>query len=727
MINKKPTALILILTFVLLMGACQPAGDQGEGDPTLSEQIDTVQEPEASGPFRAVATSAISVELSWDPVEGATGYRIENSFAESEWFAIAVVSSDATSYEDFLTPSNMELDYRLTPLMGDQDGKALNLTVTTPEVIPNPFRVVAVREEPDYSSMGLELPGFDPSTFDPSTFDPTTLDLSGVDTENLDLSSLQPEPVSARARIGPEGGNFSVTGKNGVIYTLDIPPDALDFSTYFVLTPIADIQGYPFSGGYLGAVDIQPQGIIFDTPVTLTFEYPEELITSQLIDPGLVQVAFAYEREGEEFHLTPVATGNASSAQNIMGGDGKVASPNEQGPTLILNIPVSKSQGVGAGHATSREKRDQAANYPPTDEMNRTAQNSAATQAEDDLASLVDAADAIKANNEAKQREERARRNAMDLVVLMKRAPNIMELSSEISRFNSFFNSSGFYELLPEEQDYMFDTAAILLKNWLQPVECPSTEAGIIQAWVRRLRKPVSEFDKALRSHMQKAYPVEGDNWLRAIESVRGCKVQLRLESTVITGDAEASCRYKMVVKVIVPLSWKLNGGFPILQGGPPQGEYNIKYEPKIDILSIKNDGGWCSKIKYEGLAFSEFVVLDLIPEFDKGDQTQKDWLLRSFRMAGDVVKATLTTSYPAPDPDHVGSGSIPEGGDPWGGVMALIRTSGKETPGTLGVSNWKLTGSGEDGILATWKGEGNYTDMANYHHHDTILWIEIQ
>jgi len=207
---------LLIFTAVLVLAACGPTGNVSSGNVDPAIQPDSAPAAETNGPFRAEATSAISVDLSWDPVADATGYRIENSFADSEWFMLAEVDAGQTTYEDFLTPSNMELNYRLTPLLGDQDGKALDLVVTTPEQVPNPFTVVAILEEP--VSIGIDLPGFDASTFDPSTFDPSTLDLSGVDTENLDLSSLQPEPVSALAEIGPEGGMLSVTGANGVIY-----------------------------------------------------------------------------------------------------------------------------------------------------------------------------------------------------------------------------------------------------------------------------------------------------------------------------------------------------------------------------------------------------------------------------------------------------------------------------------------------------------------------------
>lgn len=55
-----------------------------------------------------------------------------------------------------------------------------------------------------------------------------------------------------------------------MVYTLTIPENALRFATIFALTPVKEIQGYPFSGGYQAAVQIEPEGIYFDTPATIS-------------------------------------------------------------------------------------------------------------------------------------------------------------------------------------------------------------------------------------------------------------------------------------------------------------------------------------------------------------------------------------------------------------------------------------------------------------------------
>jgi hypothetical protein len=552
----------------------------------------------------------------------------------------------------------------------------------------------------------------------------------------LDLSSLQPEPVSTHGRIGPAGGSLSVTGKNGIIYTLDVPPDALDFALYFTLTPVAEIHGYPFSGGYLGAVDIQPEGIIFDTPVMLTITFPEELIAAQPTDPEIVQMAFAYERGGEEFHLTPLSPDSVSAAQNTLDGTGKMASPNVKGPTLILNIPMIRTHGVGGGNAKPREMQNHASNHATTDEVNRTAQNSAASQADDDLGDLNEAMDA----SEAKQRQDRARRNAMDLEMIMKRASNIIELNSAISRFNSFFNSSGFFELLPVEREHMFDTAAVLLKNWLQPEKCPSPEAGLIQAWTRRLMKPVSIFDLTLKEHMAANYgDVAVNELLRDIASVQGCKVKLVLKSAVIMSDKDHICRYRMKVTAEVPLSWKNFGsGEAFLQGGPPEKVFNLKYTLPFDFYyEQKIDKDRCSLVEVGGLDKSEFIVVRLAPRFNRvtqaGESDHPDWGPLIYKVGGDADKLTMTFESWGFDNGtyaeyHTETRPIPNLGgdrDMWGGSMAMMATQG--TGGWIGDHDWVLSDAGQGGQIAHWTGKGVYVDIANNHEHDTTLSLEPQ
>jgi len=708
--------------------------------------------------FRAQVTSAISVNLAWDPVEGASGYRIDNQFADSEWFKLAEVDSSQTTYEDFLTPSNMELNYRLTPITGSSEGRALLATVTTPEVVPNPYAITVKLEEPDYNDIGLEIPGFDPSTFDPSTFDPSSLDLSGFDAENLDLSSLGPKPVSAVALIGSEGGSLSVTGKNGITYTLDIPPQALDFGTYFTLTPVAEIDGYPFSGGYYGAVQIWPEGIVFDAPVTITFTFPEGVGPGNTGEMGVLPVAFAFERGGEEFHLKPHDYSSAGISGLPGGVGGKLSSPARQ---VLQQMATSTnvSSAVGAGGATGAEQRNYASTHPTTNPADAAAQNSAANQADDELAPLENPGEATK-EQKAKQEEERQRalRRAAAIEQEMKRAAgNLLSLSRLIDGdFKDFYNYGlDFYRLSTEEQEHIFQTAAILLFNVLESKKCPSDEANLVQAWARRLRNPVSDFDKNLRKPLVSAYPVELDQRLKLLEAVYGCAVKLIFQSTVTfdISNQTDSCRYELTVVATVPLSWKFDGRDVFLQGGAETkgGETipNLRYVEPIKVLSRRSDGKiyWCTDVEYDTLGKSTITVVSLVPVYDDprgsvpgeggGNSIHTDWTLR-WTGGGDVHESTTTMTDKDGNTYSAKGWTARDQGDIWGGAMAGMALS----PGVGGYigdpktsgHKWELLPQPENGAsgrLAQWDPEGDrdgYLILADTKmSHNTRLWLETQ
>lgn len=141
--------------------------------------------------------------------------------------------------------------------------------------------------------------GYDPSAFDTSALDSSAFDLSVLlpeefDPENPDPTLLAPQSISTSGEIGPEGGDISVTGKNGVTYTLSVPPGALPSAQWITLTPVANIDGLPFSGGFVGAVHIDPRGIEFSVPALLAIDVPQ----SEEPLPGAIDIAFGYENMG---------------------------------------------------------------------------------------------------------------------------------------------------------------------------------------------------------------------------------------------------------------------------------------------------------------------------------------------------------------------------------------------------------------------------------------------
>jgi hypothetical protein len=696
-----------------LLGACSGAKTGtvvGQGQ-NISQGESSA--PEHSGPFSAVATSAISVNLAWDPVEGASGYRVENQFGDSEWFVLAELGADATSYEAFLAPSDMELNYRLTPLTGETEVKALNASVTTPPVVPNPYSVVATIEQPDYSNLGLNIPGFDPNTFDPSTFDPSTLDLSALDSENFDPASLMPVSVSSLAYIGPEGGNLSVTGKNDVVYTLEVPPGALSFTTSFVLTPVADIQGYPFSGGWSAAVSIQPEGIYFEIPAKLTIELSDDVLANQLSDPGLQEIAFGYELNGEEFYIKSFSQDTTPTAQKIFSSGTKVASPLHQSGGGN-SISVSWTQSFGSGLGKALELLGFSSEHP-TDSPSRNAeQNDAARKAaqDDDLAPLdyagVEVGSLLERIKQAK--------DAVDFEVLV------------LADFRVLFDTSGYGSLDEGLKEELWNKMLDRAIEFLQPEDCPSPQAGAVQDLVRKLQNPPDGFYKEFTVRLfVKLGEEKAKNLLNAIDAAQGCKLKLVISSTAIE-DNRTDCRVQAVVRAEIPLHWVFDDK-PFLQGSGPikylqqPGTETFDTPIKFEILTKPNVGDeWCTKYEYSNSNPSTFEVIRLYPIFDGKKLT--DWKLERYDGGGQAVKICIATERK----DGDGSSNCQEV-DPaqrrewWVGTVNLSYLEKQDQQGGLGLHDWRLEGL-DAGDTAKWEGQSQYTDMASYHSSDTTLWL---
>ena len=70
--------------------------------------------------------------------------------------------------------------------------------------------------------------------------------------------------------IGPEGGLLSTTGPDGSTFSLQVPENALTGAQLIEMTPVTAVANLPLSGGFVAGVDLQPSGLIFWEPVTLT-------------------------------------------------------------------------------------------------------------------------------------------------------------------------------------------------------------------------------------------------------------------------------------------------------------------------------------------------------------------------------------------------------------------------------------------------------------------------
>jgi hypothetical protein len=676
---QQVTSALLVLTFAL--GACSAGGASGTGNGSTQAAAGAADaaasQTQPSGPFRAVATSAISVDLSWDPVDGATGYRIENQFGDSEWITIAELGGDELTYEDFLTPAATELNYRLTPLLIGEEGEVLTTNATTPEEVPNPYAVVATLEEPDYGSVSLDIPGFDPSTFDPSTFDPSTLDLSGIDNGDLDLSGLAPKPVSATARLGPSGGSLSVTGKNGVVYTLDVPPDALTFETSLILTPVAQIDGYPFDGGWLAAVQIWPEGIYFDVPAKMTIEMPDDVLAAQSPGDDLVEVDFAFERGGEEFHLIPGL--QSEQAQSLRdGGHGKVAAPMAQSTAINGwgQVPIPRTGTVGRGRGRKAEARKFTRSQSPSRGSDQAAQKSAASHLDEYGMTDADYADAEKRLEELRPEAVGRYREIMGELQAAGEAGDVLDfLNPAWSDLLALLDDADVILALPDEYfEPLMNRALDMAYKLLVPEECPSAKAAGIQELVRRLRRPDKGMESVLAHAFRDRFGQNGQDLLNSLNAVSSCKVKLSVSSNATVTEPLGSIKMRIVASDI-PLAWRYDGR-PFLQQRGDSGK--IVYDP----LKIT---GECTEIDVKSLQGSEFTVVDLTPIFGpEGDLA--DWDLQDYVISGfqsEVTAACLGgqgRGYTAPGQPN----------DLWGGTVLLATPGFKQI---LGRRHWASMG----------------------------------
>ncbi len=280
--------------------------------------------------FAAAATSPISVQLTWSSVEGAQKYLIERNDGQTEYFPLGEIPGETTAFEDFLVPSNTQVTYRIKTVTASGTSGGKTVSLTTPQEFPNPLTVAA-------------------------TFD----------TQNAQSQA-----------IGADGGNVSLTDSKGVRYTLDIPAGALDNEVTFTLTPIEEIQGLPLSGGMTSGVRIEPEGLTFNQSATLSIETSQPDAADEMIN-----MAFAFDGEGSEFHFVPGSSAAGTSAVF------KLARPASK-PWKMIYVPQTKSYGSGKG--TSKDIRDQVKNHAPSKPADNLNQEMAAADDADLLVPLVD-------------------------------------------------------------------------------------------------------------------------------------------------------------------------------------------------------------------------------------------------------------------------------------------------------------------------------------------------
>jgi hypothetical protein len=605
----------VMLAASLVLGACSPGGedaipsesavsegqaqDTGPSDEPAANSDSPLTDASApasasDGPLTATADSAISVQLGWEPVDGASSYDIEFSMSGEERLLLATLDASATSFEDIGVPEGVPLTYHLTPQGG---GDTYSVTVATPSDLPNPYRVEPVLEAPTMTLPGVDLSGLDLenpdlSALDLSNFDPSMLDLPDLDGETFDPSALMPQ-AGTSATIGPDGGEIVTDSASGAKFTLILPPGALDEPTYIVMTPIQSLGNFPFSGGMTAAVQIEPEGIELNLPARLVIEGADE---SRVQPDGerLVDVAFAFGRGGNNFHLTPWLGAEQGFSS---GGGARLARlaqrPSAAGP--LAEIAAAQLESLGVGKATPAEVGEFAKRHPPSGAGRRARQKLAVGKVAvfpDDNA-IEKPAPGV-GSEEAPLGDLPGRR----LELQAAGAQSCDEILAAFHDYEAYVNSGTVRQTSGRANNRILDalvsTARDILRaeeqRCLHPLACGMALAKI-------LSEPKGTAQEQLAQAFGQKYPSISDTTLQDTQEIaKSCRMEMVIESTMIL-DVDNKGGTAMMVRSIVPLSWGFDpyagsGGVGYLKGTGPVRYVAVTLDGKGCDVKVKSNTG---------------------------------------------------------------------------------------------------------------------------------------
>ncbi|MCF7674721.1 MAG: Ig domain-containing protein [Akkermansiaceae bacterium] len=154
-----------------------------------------------------------------------------------------------------------------------------------------------------------------------------------------------PDPIAVRSllntntdasmsrEVTSDGVTLSLTNALGVVFTLDLPANSVLVPTTVTMTLVEDVVGQPFTNGFIGGVELKPEGLHLFMPGTLTISFPGGAPADF--------TAFAYRGRGSDFHLHPAL---ARSGQVV--------------------LPIQHFSGYGGAHGT-KQQANQTSTRPP--------------------------------------------------------------------------------------------------------------------------------------------------------------------------------------------------------------------------------------------------------------------------------------------------------------------------------------------------------------------------
>lgn len=616
----------MLAALIIATLACSLAGAAQRTDATVPPGGAA---PETTGSLKAEVTSPISVQLSWKAVPGATQYLIELTIGGLDPFTVAQVAGDATSYEDFPAPPATDLTYRVQAATAGGSVEVGSASLTTPVETPNPL-VVNV----NYEQNTFVIPPYDPNhPVDPKTYLP-----EGFDPENPDYSLLQPGPKGHYQVIGPEGGTMEVTGANGVKYTLTVPPGAVAFSMPFGLTPVASIDGLPLSGGLIGAVRIEPEGIEFTQPLVLDITPPAE---APALPEGSVAIGFAVTPlyAGSEFSFLPSQPQPVADAQP--GGAGRLASlaqrPVDVGPLGGLRLKVADGKIVGVDSGSASDVRNTVKNHPPSNPKDRTNSRIAAERGEEELAPVP--------TREGKAITDKA-----------SRAGSTDEFMEVLTDFQAYLDAGGTFAVESIWDEILVNTKAMFE---LQKGRCFTRDGYTAAGLAARMSFDGSPFWTEFGARYAKKYGESSLEQARAF--AQRCKLSLKIDSKITWAVAGTTLTYDATID-IKPLLMSYEADRQSGKYGPYLKGYALVYPNRIEWKDPQ-----CSEIILKPFP-SAFIRIGLKPVFD-GEGNILHFSVVDFGGGGEREQLTQKCG----DRARTALIAVPSGGT-WGGLFVDAR-----------------------------------------------------
>lgn len=635
--------------FIVLLAASSSCSFLSQGAP--STQSVSTPIAVAAGDLSVEATSPVSVHLEWKAASGASGYKLEGRYG-AEFFPIADLPGDQTSYDHFVVPGSAEITYRLNA--GEKEiGTA---TATMPELAANPLRV-------GFQQVMPAMPTFSFPTIDPNNLDPAAIPT--FDPSSFDPASLF-KPVSVTQEVGPEGGTVTLTSPAGAVFTLDVPPGALRETVPFTLTPMESLSEtpLPFGGGLLAAVQIQPV-IPFEPMLTLHIQ----LAPDALAPAAPLVVGFDASGMSDELALHPIESeGDHTYSMWVDWGDtfGLAAATPQEIAAQVKRVPTD------AGAQMAQTIVALQLLTPPPSAENTT------IIADQILEALFAQLGRITSRNPApvgrgKPGHSIAAPLPVKAIGDQQRSVAAQQLRAMIERARE-----GFYSLQgsPQARDLLTQLAR-RIKIFIDRVEkqCLTEDALYAQEIIDNLRRympdPTTENMFTGNAFWAALWLVYGP-----VQDLKPCNITLEIQSSTITGKDQYGHIKTVVSSQPIPLELVYEGDHLRLRGFGPVDytEYEVfdsLCPPAKKLPSVPGTAIW---------------ITNLQPLFDPNDGGLVDFVLQ--RTMSDPItfpegiRANVTASPPAQC--RLLSLSVTKPTDVWGLGFAFLHNANPD-------QNWNI------------------------------------